>query len=87
MTPSQEKKFDQMFEAVIRLDGKFALNDEKMNQHKEVILEHEKTLLQSEKRIGSLESDRSKVKGAIWLTSFTAGGGVLAFIYNWLKHL
>lgn len=86
MTPSQERKFDEMYKAVISLDGKFALNDEKMNQHREIILAHEKAFISSDKRLDSLESDRNKVKGAMWFGGLFGGMGILTFVYNLFKH-
>jgi hypothetical protein len=85
MTPEQEKKLDAVFEIAVRTEGKFDLVNEKISQHREAILDQEKNLAHNNKRVASLEGDRNKVLGAMWVTCTTAFGLAVTFIISLFK--
>lgn len=86
MTPAQEQKLDKLYEATLRMEGRFNVIDEKISTHRELILEHEGNHIEINKRLGGLEADKNKVVGALWLTGtgfFAAVGTfVLSFFYK-----
>ncbi len=86
MTPAQEKKFDDMYTAVLRMEGKFNLHEERLaNSVKEIEEQAEKTE-EINTRVEVIEADRNKVIGVIWLSCSTAFLGALAFLGSLLKR-
>jgi hypothetical protein len=86
MTPAQEKKIDDLHALVLSMKGDLRVVDERIGQHREAILDHEKEFVTQRKAIASLDADRNKVKGAMWVSASTAFLAFLAFIGSFLKR-
>ena len=86
MTPSQENKLNDVHDIALRMEGKFDLIDERMKTHRELLIEHEKNILDHAKQISTLNADKNKVVGAIWLGGTGFFAMIITFIYNFFKH-
>ena len=86
MSPAQEKKLDDLFALTLSMKGDMKVFEEKLSQHREAIMDQEKSLVNHDKRIISLDADRNKVKGAMWVSGTTALGGILAFIGSFFSR-
>jgi len=80
MTPAQEEKLDRLYELTLTLKGDIRVMDQRVDQHKDAILDHERTLLSQNKQIISLDADRNKAKGAIWVGFSSGLLGFFAFV-------
>lgn len=89
LSPAQEKKLDDVYDAMLRVEGKFNLNDVRMAQHREAILDQQKQISATKNdldtRLEILEADRNKVVGAIWVTCSSAFAACLAFVVSWFR--
>lgn len=86
MTENQEQKLNDVHDAILRMEGRFNVMDERIKTNREFLLEHEQLHLKSQKEIDTLKADKNKVVGALWLmgTGFLAMVG--AFIISLFKH-
>ena len=83
MTPQQEEKLDTVYDAIIRMEERATLVDERWLNNRDSIMQIAKEHFALERQV---EADRNKVKGVLWFggTGFVAT--VLGFVYSIFKH-
>ncbi len=86
MTTSQESKLDRLHDIALRMEGKISLVDQSMKAIDKRIQDNEDDIFSAKKDIATLQSDKDKVVGALWLTGTSVFGLVVAFFANLFKH-
>lgn len=89
MSPEQEKKLDKVYEICLRTEGKFDVIDEKITQHRDTIIEQQKEISATKKdhdtRLETLEADKNKVLGMLWVASSSAFLGFCTLVASWFR--
>ena len=85
MTPAQEKKLDALHELALEMKGKLDVQDEKFKQHFQAIVDTRTDQEKIDKRLVSVEKDRDKATGAMWILGTGFLGSIATAIISFFK--
>ncbi len=83
MTPQQEDKLDTVHDALIRMEERAKIVDERWMNNRDSILQIAKDHFKLEKKV---DADRNMVKGVLWLGGTGFFATVIGFVYSFFKH-
>lgn len=82
MTPQQEEKLDTVYEAIIRMEERATLVDERWMNNRDSILQIAREHFELEKKV---EADRNMVKGVMWFGGTGLFATAIGFVYSLFK--
>lgn len=82
MTENQEEKLNAVHDAVLRMEGRFDVMDERIEGNREAILSQERARLIQASEIETLKQNKAFVLGAAWVIASSAFLSLVGFIIS-----